>query len=122
MEMPIIEPRDAAAPVPAVDPNAAPEPAPATEGPLPEPLLKIPALQAVMAGAPPAVSTNIEAFKNNPAFKPISDSKDVLQQAGVNFYRSLSGDIGVIFNQLKIHLEDLQAADKMGKLTTIAPP
>lgn len=129
--MALIEPR---AQVPSPDqPVISPEPISASppapdEGQgektptLPEPLLKVPAIQAVMAGAPPALSANIKQFAKNPAAKLISANKDLLMQAGMGFYKSLSGDLGVIFNQLHIHPEDLQAADKLGKLTTVAPP
>ncbi len=78
-------------------------------------------MQAIMAGAPPAVSANIATFSKDPAAKLIVENKDPLMQAGIGFYKSLSGDLGVIFNQMRIHPEDLQAADKQGKLSTIAP-
>ncbi len=52
----------------------------------------------------------------------IKKHKDLLQQAGFGFYKSLSGHFGVIYNSLYIHLQDIQAADKVGQLQHIAPP
>lgn len=119
MDDTLIEPRD---PAQASQPDPTAPPAPEAEpSGLPQPLLEIPAMQAIMAGSPPAVSANIEKFSKDPAAKLIVENKDALMGAGVGFYKSLSGELGVIFNQLKIHPEDLQAADKMGKLPTIAP-
>jgi hypothetical protein len=43
-------------------------------------------------------------------------------KAGMGFYRSLGGDLGVLFNQLFVHGNELQAADKAGTLAKIAPP
>jgi len=40
----------------------------------------------------------------------------------MGLYRSLGGDLGVIFNQLKLNGEQLKAADQAGKLLEVAPP
>lgn len=114
---PTIDPASATAPTP---PSAAPAPAASTGG-LPDDLLQVPALQAVMAGSPAAVSANIKEFASNPVAKLIIQNKDNLLKAGMGFYTSLSGDIGVLFNQFHVHPEDIQAADKAGKLLAIAP-
>jgi hypothetical protein len=79
-------------------------------------------MQALIAGSPPAVSANLKEFGSNPAAKLIQANAGLLKQAGMGFYRSLSGDLGVIFNQFHVHPEDIQAADKAGKLSLIAPP
>jgi hypothetical protein len=122
----IIEPRTAAGEPqdqnPAVDPTQEAPAAPEQDSGLPDSLLKVPAMQALMAGSPPALSSSIKSFEKNPVAKLIAENKNPLMQAGIGFYKSLNGDTGVIFNGLHIHPEDLQAADKMGKLTTIAPP
>lgn len=88
---------------------------------LPDELLQIPALQALMAGTPPALSATLKEFQTNPAAQLIVKNKDDLMRAGLGFYRSLSGQVGVIFNQFHLHPQDLQAADKAGKLGTLAP-
>lgn len=96
-----------------------------TEGPqLSEKLLKIPAMQALFAGAPPALSANVKDFtaKSRDEAKVIKDNIPALQAAGMGFYKSLSGQLGVIYNTLHVHVEDLQAADKAGKLQQLAPP
>lgn len=89
---------------------------------LPHDLLKQPAMQALMAGAPPAASIPIKEFGKRDEGKLLAKNKDLLQQAGFMFYRSMHGNTGVIFNALHIHPEDIQAADKAGKLQAIAPP
>jgi hypothetical protein len=107
--MALVEPKTAS-PAP-VEPT---NPAQDTDGDgIPDAILEIPALQAVIAGAPPAVSAPIETFAKRP--------EDKLFKAGLNLYRSLSGDVGVLFNHFYIAPEDLQAADKAGKLAEIAP-
>jgi hypothetical protein len=79
-------------------------------------------MHAIMAGQPPAVSVNLKTFATNPIAALIAQNKDGLMKAGIGFYQSLSGDLGAIFNQMYIHPQDVQAADKAGKLLQIAPP
>jgi hypothetical protein len=115
----------AGAPTPPASPdtvtpgNEVPAPAAPT---LPHDLLKVPAMQALVAGSPPAVSANLKGAEDREDIKLFRKNKDLMQRAGFGFYRSLSGHQGVIFNALHIHPADLQAADKAGKLTLIAPP
>lgn len=92
-----------------------------TEGELPEELIRIPAVQAVMAGSPPAVSMPLKNADNREEVQVIAENKAALEAAGMGFYRSISGDLGVMFNGLRIHPEDIQAADKAGKLQAVAP-
>jgi len=90
---------------------------------LPHEILKMPTFMALIAGAPPALSARIgKGHDNNPAFDVIRKHKDVLQQAGFGFYKSLSGHFGVIYNSLYVHPQDILAADKAGQLQNIAPP
>jgi len=89
---------------------------------LPPEILKMHPIQALISGTPPAVSMPVEAFKKTPEAEDIVRHADQLKAAGFGFYRSLSGDTGVIFNALHIHPADIQAADKAGKLTQLAPP
>lgn len=114
----IVEPRaPAAAPVESTE--AAPE---STGGSLPDEILQIPAMQAVFAGQPAAVSAPLEAFSKRPEAKLIASNRDALMRAGMGLYRSLGGDLGVIFNQLHISGNQLKQADQAGKLLEIAPP
>lgn len=124
---PLITPREQTAepmapPEPAVAP--APEAAPdeVSTGAIPEELIRIPAMQALMAGEPPAVSGTFKEFKASAEMGLLLENKENLIAAGFGFYRALSGDTGVIFNSLHINPADLQAADKQGKLNQIAPP
>lgn len=104
------------------EPAVAPESAPAQTAGLPEELLQVPAIQAVVAGAPPAVSGTIADFSKRPEGKLIAANKEPLKQAGMGFYRSLGGDLGVIFNRFYISDQEIQEADKAGTLSQIAPP
>ncbi len=90
---------------------------------LSEKLLKMPAMQALFAGAPPALSAPVKDFTQDKReeAKIIKDNLPALQAAGFGFYQSLSKHLGVIYNMLHLHEADLKAADKMGKLRQLAP-
>lgn len=79
-------------------------------------------MQALMAGSPPGVSANIEAAQQTDFGKAIAQFGPQMQQAGFGFYRSKSGDLGVVFNQLFLPPEEIIKADQAGTLTEIAPP
>lgn len=120
----LIQPAAGAAPQPAAP---APEPTPApsdgaapTKGEIPPAVAKIPAFQAILVGQPAAFSTAIKS--KNPSIDAIWDAREKLKGAGIAFYRSLSGDTGVVFNALHVHPQALQEADKAGNLLSIAPP
>lgn len=114
----VVEPKSSA-PMAA---DTVPEPpAKAASGGISDELLQIPAMQALFAGQPAALSTPIKEFSNRPEAKIIEENKDAIQRAGVGFYRSLAGDLGVLFNQLHIAGQDLIEADKQGRLTEVAP-
>lgn len=123
---PTVEPLPSAPPAaPTVEPTVAPteQPAPQTGEPaLPDEILKIPAFQALFSGAPPALSSPIKGSEKRPEAKLVMKNKPALMNAGIGFYRSLSGDIGVLFNQFYLHENDVKEADKAGKLLEIAPP
>lgn len=89
---------------------------------LPPALTRLPAIQGVLVGAPPAVSASIKEFKDTDAGKAIVANKDALLAAGFGFYRSMHGGLAVLYNRFHIHGEDLKHADKQGKLTVLAPP
>lgn len=124
---PAVEPKeDTTAPVQpeSVEPNeteAQPSPDAKTAA-LPDKLLQIPAMGALFAGEPPALSAHLKNFEKRPEAKLIMENREPLMKAGMGFYRSLSGDLGVVFNQLYIHPDQLKAADKVGKLLSVAPP
>jgi len=123
---PVVEPLASAPPAPAQveptqpQPQAAPIEGEAEES-LPPELIEVPAIQAVLAGSPPAVSMQIKGSEDRDEVKLVAKNKDVLLSAGMGFYRSLSGEVGVMFNGLKISPQDIQAADKAGKLLAVAP-
>jgi len=118
-----VEPRTPeASPAPVEPIPGAPEQPAAGGSGLPNELLQIPAMQAVFSGQPAAFSASLTDFAKRPEAKLISQNKDALLKAGMGLYRSLGGDLGVIFNQLRINGEQLKAADQAGKLLEIAPP
>jgi hypothetical protein len=92
------------------------------EASLPDEVLQIPAMQALMAGNPPALSANLQDFAKRPEASAIMGNKDALMAAGMGTYRSLSGDLGVLFNRFYVSPEEITAADKNGQLASIAIP
>jgi hypothetical protein len=124
-QTPTVEPLAAPQAAPTVAPSAATPPPPETPAEaaqgLPDELLQIPAIQGLLAGAPAAVSMKIKGSEDRDEIALISENKDAVMAAGMGFYKSMSGEIGVMFNALKISPEDLRAADKAGKLETLAP-
>lgn len=119
-EVPVVPqaPPEAVAPAPA-GPPAAPEDDSAGLSP---DLVQIPAMQALLAGSPAAVSVPIAGFEKTPEGKAIVSNKDSLLDAGVAFYTSLSGDLGVMFNRMFVSDAEIKAADSAGKLAEVAPP
>lgn len=117
----IVQPVPGAEPAPEVTPLEAQPPEAAASEDLPPEVLKIPAMQALMAGNPPAVSANIKDFSKLPEAKLIAANKDALAAHGFDFYRSQGGDLGVIYNSLHINPNDILQADRAGKLKEIAP-
>lgn len=106
-----------------VEPRAGVEAKPSEGGiDLPDDLLQLPFMQGVLSGAPGAVSATLAQFDKNPSAKIVIANKEPLMRAGVGFYRSLSGDKGVIFNSLHVSGDDLKSADAAGQLESIAPP
>lgn len=102
---------------------ASESPAPESPSPqLPDELIQLPAMQAILAGKPAAVSAPIDDFAKRPEGALILKNIEPLKNAGFGMYRSLAGNLGVIFNSMHIHGNEIQAADKAGKLLDVAPP
>ncbi len=113
---PVVEPKPGVTAAPAAEP--APEQA---AGSLPEELVQIPAIQGLLAGAPAAVSASIADFSNRPEGQLIAANKEPLMAAGMGLYRSIAGDLGVLFNRMYVSDEEIANADKQGTLAEIAP-
>jgi hypothetical protein len=111
--IPQVEPKAGVTPVQ----NAAETPAAG----LSDDLLRIPAIQGLLAGSPPAVSASLADFAQRPEGQLIAANKDPLMAAGMGLYRSVGGDIGVIFNQGFVSGAEIQEADKNGTLAQLAP-
>ena len=119
-----VQPKPDTQPTAEVEPTTPESPAapsPAKAGAIPDEVLSIPAVQAVLAGKPAAVSAPIEEFAKRPEAAAIVENKDALLKAGFGLYRSLAGNVGVLFNTLHLHPEELKQADKAGQLLKIAP-
>jgi hypothetical protein len=112
---------DAAPPVAAAAPPMADAEA-STSPSLPDSLTKVPAIQGILVGAPPAVSAQLKQMEHSELGKEIAANKDALLAAGFGFYKSIHGGVAVMFNRFHIHGDDLKAADKAGKLQVLAPP
>jgi len=121
---PLNTPQAAPPPVEPTAPEVTSSPASeqASSSELPEEVLKMPAMQALFAGQPPALSGSIKDFEKRPEGKLIAENQKALQDAGLAFYRSLGGDLGVTFNQLYISGDEIKAADAAGQLEQVAPP
>ena len=116
----IVEPR-ASAGAPAPAPVEAPVAEEAAAGGLPEELHRLPAIQGLLAGSPAAFSASLTTFAKRPEGKLIGSNIKPLQEHGIGLYRSLDGDTGVLFNQLKISGDQIKAADAAGTLLELAP-
>lgn len=115
---PTVQPAPGVAPAPA---EVAPAPAAQEEG-IPQEVAQIPIMAALLQGQPGAVSINLSQAESHPEIQILAKYQQPLMDAGFATYRALSGDIGVIFNQMFINGEELKAADKAGQLAQIAPP
>lgn len=112
-----------AAPTPEAAPAAQAAPGEAGAAPeVAEDLLRIPAFAGLFAGEPPALSASGQEMAKRPEGKLIQENVDGLKKMGIGLYRSIGGDVGVLFNQFYISGEELKAADEAGKLQEVAPP
>jgi hypothetical protein len=100
---------------------AAPAPAAPVEQPPVGDAFQIPAVGALLAGSPPAVSMDIKAMSGTPESRSIAKALPELMQAGLGLYKAKDGKTGVLFNQTRLHPQAVKAADKAGKLSEIAP-
>lgn len=114
----MVQPKNPTAPAP----TPAGESDPAAPGNLPDELIQMPAFQAIFAGSPAAFSASFKDFAKRPEGKVIQKNADALMSAGIGFYKSQGGDLGVLFNQMYVHPDEIKAADKAGTLQEIAPP
>lgn len=113
----------AEAPAPApIDPQAAPEPEelPA-EAALPEEVLKIPAMGALLQGSPPATYGPLKS--KMPEIQTLSKHAQDLKNAGFAAFESESmpGNF-VLFNGLIVKPDEVMQADKAGQLDSVAVP
>jgi pyruvate dehydrogenase E2 component (dihydrolipoamide acetyltransferase) len=112
----------AAPAAPAISP--APAPAPTASGPeqspLPEEVLQIPAMNALLQGTPPAVSAPVSL--KTPEVETLRKNAAALSRVGFGFYRSKDGKQDVMYNTAYLDPGAVRVADQKGQLDTIAPP
>jgi hypothetical protein len=100
---------------------AVPEDTSEPKAALPEAVLKIPAMHALIQGAPPATYGPLDS--KMPEIKTLNKHADELKAAGFAAFKSASipGNF-VMFNGLIIKPEEVEQADKAGKLQSVAVP
>lgn len=112
---------EAASAVPAATAEAPPKQTAETQGAgLPEEVLKIPAIAALMAGSPPA--TYAAENSKSPELKVLEKNIDPLTKAGFGLYRTKDKSNFVLFNNLILSPEEVKKADADGNLDSIAAP
>lgn len=106
-----------------IDPSLA-EPAPkgdaAADSNLPEDVLKVPAISAMLNGSPPAVFT--PAGSKSPELEVLEKNLKQLAKAGFALYQTKDKANFVLFNQLFVSPEEIQQADDSGNLESVAAP
>lgn len=112
-------------PMPMPEPTQAPDSAPketadAQGAGLPEDVLKIPAIAALMAGSPPA--TYAAENSKSPELSVLEKNIDPLTKAGFGLYRTKDKANFVLFNNLLITPDEVKKADEGGNLDSIAAP
>ena len=96
-------------------------PAPAADQEIPEAVLKIPAMQALLKGSINAISAlRGGASARDPELKAVLNAAPQLADAGFSFYRGKTRD--VISNSLKLDPSVIETADKADLLDDVAAP
>jgi hypothetical protein len=85
---------------------------------LPEDVLKIPAINAVLEGSPPAVFA--AAGSKSPELKTLEKNIDALKDSGFGFYRTKDSKNFVMFNSLYLTPDEVKQADESGQLESVA--
>lgn len=85
---------------------------------LPPELARIPAVQLVSVGAPPAVRVGPGEYY--PELDPLVDRIDEVITGGLDIYKALDESL-VMFNPLFMTAEELIYLDQQGKLATVVP-
>jgi len=114
---------EAASPSP-IDPQAVPpaeEAEPTEKSALPEEVLKIPAMNALLQGSPPATYGPLKS--KMPEIETLSKHAQDLKTAGFAAFESesMTGNF-VLFNGLAIKPDEVMQADKAGSLDSVAVP
>lgn len=98
-------------------PGSPPESEPTTS--LPDEVLQIPTVYALLHGAPPAVYASKQ--QQDPEIQTVVKNQKSLIDAGFGFYGSKDGKNTVLFNGAYVSQQVLEKADAEGKLTEVVP-
>lgn len=104
----------------------APPAAPAPEAPaesteevaIPDAVLEIPEIAALLQGTPPAIWTT--RGDPSPEVATVIENLDAMVASGFGFYGGKDGETTVLFNTQHVSPEEIQAADNKGKLREFA--
>lgn len=118
-----VAPDGAAAPAPApasapAEPEAKIEPG--SEDQLPDEVLKVPAMAALLQGSPPALYAPVDA--DFPELKELGKYGKELLNAGIGALQTPDGANVVVFNALYVKPEEIEQAVANGTLDQIAVP
>lgn len=105
---------------PATPAPAEPAAGGAEGGALPDAVLQIPAMSALLQGTPPALYA--PATANYPELKALGEHAKELTEAGIGAITTKDGSNIVLFNALYVKPEEIQAADEAGTLDKLAVP
>lgn len=87
---------------------------------LPDAVLQIPAMSALLQGAPPALYAPADA--KYPELSALNEHAKELTNAGIAAMTTKDGSKIVLFNALYVKPEEIKAADEAGTLDQIAVP
>lgn len=93
----------------------------AAEAEIPETVLQIPEISALLQGTPPALLFSTEEFKL-PEAQTLWSNRDALVKAGLGLYGLQDKSGGVIFNARFVSPEEVRVADQKGRITDLAAP
>lgn len=99
-------------------PGAPPEGSEPTTS-LPDEVLQIPTVYALLHGAPPAVYAPKQ--QQDPEIQTVVKNQKQLVDAGFGFYPSKDGKLTVLYNGAYVSPDALAKADNEGKLTEVVP-
>lgn len=87
---------------------------------IPDEVLEIPAVYGLLHGNPAAIYADLKT--TNPELEVIGKHAPELGAAGMGFYKSKDGTLGVLYNSAYVDEATLRAADGRGAIQEVAAP